>query len=101
MVTIDPTTLDLGRNVADAVLAFPGARGLWVRRDGAALEFWVLTEPTDDVQAERALTDVEDLFYDHVPGIDLTVHLVNPARFVPFDLATVIPPDAVRLSRLA
>lgn len=98
MVAIESSLgVDIGQAVAEPVLAFPGICSLWVRQRGSEAEFWVLTEPTDDVAAERVLTDVEDLFYDRLPEMRLEIHLINPARFKPFDLATVIPPDAVRV----
>lgn len=99
MVTIDSAaTIDIGRTVGEAVLTIPHVQGLWMRRHGTVMEFWVLTAPTPDLESERALTDVEDLFYDRLPGVELEVRVINPAHFAPFDLATVIPPDAVRVT---
>lgn len=75
----------------------PLAREVWVRQRDAAVDLWLITAPLD-ADAELDLYELEDIVLDRFPGVAITVHLINPTLYDPFDLRLILPADAVQVT---
>lgn len=81
MATIHaPTDAKIARGFAALLRNHPAVQRLWSRRDGDAIEFWVLTEPISRA-SELSIYQLATPFREQFPGLHPRIHVVHAALY--------------------
>jgi len=71
-----PTDAKIARSFAALLRNHPAVQRLWSRRDGDAIEFWVLTEPISRA-SELSIYQLATTFRERFPGLHPRIHVVH------------------------
>jgi hypothetical protein len=89
---------EVGRSLGVELARAGGVvEGLWMTATRGVLTFWILTRPIDFAM-QQTLYERTIVLYDKFPGVEFTVHILNPGLFSGDDPLAVLPPEAQQLS---
>jgi hypothetical protein len=80
-VVRQPTAQEIGAVYAARVCREPVARELWVSDEQGETHLWLLIDPTDDLDAERALYELVDVIDERFPRAYYFLHVLNPLNY--------------------
>jgi hypothetical protein len=80
-VTRQPTAREIGTVFAERARREPLVRELWVTSEQDGVHLWLLIEPTEDDDAERALYNLIDVLVEQYPDADYQMHVLNPVDY--------------------
>jgi hypothetical protein len=89
---------EAGQTLGAELARFGGTvEGLWMTTHRGVLTFWVLTCPID-FETQQRIYERTLVLYDRVPGIEFTVHILNPEWFTGGDALSALPSDAQQVA---
>jgi hypothetical protein len=80
-ITRRPTARDIGTVFAERASQEPVVRELWVTEENHGVHLWLLIDPIDDDDAERALYGLTEVLYERFPEADFQMHVMNPRDY--------------------
>ena len=95
-ITSSVTAQQMGQVLAEAVRDEPRIAEVWVASHSDAIKVWLISTPIT-LAEHRALCLLEDVVYEHFPGVAFDLNILNPRNFTK-DVHRVLPPDAERVT---
>jgi hypothetical protein len=95
-ITGHPGLREIGEVLAERAAQEPLVRELWVTEFEHEAHVWLLIEPTDDADAERALYGLVDVLWDHFPEGGFVLRVMNPLDYKG-DPRTSFDADAIQI----
>ena len=95
-ITRQPTAQELGVVFATRARQESIVRELWVSEARDGVHLWLLIDPLEDDDAERALYGMSDVLDERFPEAAYQVHVFNPIDFRS-DPRTSLPVSAVQI----
>jgi hypothetical protein len=80
-VTRQPTAREIGTVFAARAREESIARELWVTSERDGVHLWLLIDPIEDDDAERALYGLLDVLDGPFPDADFQLHVLNPLTY--------------------
>lgn len=74
------TDAEIARGFAALLRNHPAVQRLWSRRDGDAIEFWVLTEPISHA-SELSIYQLATPFREQFPGLHPRIHVIHAGLY--------------------
>jgi hypothetical protein len=80
-ITRQPTAQEIGTVFAARAREESVVRDLWVTTQCDGVHLWMLIEPLEDDDAERALYGLIDIVDERFPETDIQLHVMNPLTY--------------------